>query len=208
MTPETLMTDDATSPEGASASAPDAAQPPTGSGDGDQQQAAERQGAQDGRKTEDQQGAPDAYAFQAPEGLQLDDAVARAFADVAKELNLPQDKAQAVIDKMAPAMAARHHEQLQAAGLAWAEAAKADPEYGGAALDENLGLAKKALDTFGTPELKALLTTSRLGSHPEVVRLFVRAGKALSEDTFVAGKGGNTNAHDARRLYAASGMNP
>ena len=153
-------------------------------------------------------GAPESYEFQAPEGVQFDDAVIGAFSEVAKELNLPQDQAQKVLDKMAPVIAARQAEQFQAARTEWAEAAKTDKEFGGEKLTENLGTAKKALDALATPELRTLLEESGLGNHPEVIRVFYRAGKAISEDRFVAGQAGKTNQGDARRLYAASNMNP
>jgi hypothetical protein len=54
-------------------------------------------------------------------------------------------------------------------------------------LPENLAAAKMALDTFGTPELRTLLIETGLGDHPEMIRAFVRAGKAISEDTLAMG---------------------
>lgn len=221
MTTETLMTEAATTTEGATASEQATQQSATGAGEGgQQQQATEGQGTQgqqaEGTKTEGGQqqqekkpeGAPESYEFKAPEGTQFDDAVIGAFSEVAKELNLPQDQAQKVLDKMAPVIAARQAEQFQAARTEWAEAAKTDKEFGGEKLTENLGTAKKALDALATPELRTLLEESGLGNHPEVIRVFYRAGKAISEDRFVAGQAGNTNQGDARRLYAASNMNP
>ena len=220
MTTETLMTEAATTTEGTTASEQATQQPATGAGDGgqQQQQASEGQGTQgqqaEGTKTEGEQqekkpeGAPESYEFKAPEGTQFDDAVIGAFSEVAKELNLPQDQAQKVLDKMAPVIAARQIEQIQAASTEWAEAAKTDKEFGGDKLAENLGTAKKALDALATPELRTLLEESGLGNHPEVIRVFYRAGKAISEDRFVSGQAGKTNQGDARRLYAASNMNP
>lgn len=219
MTTETLMTEAATTTEGTTASEQATQQSATGAGEGgQQQQATEGQGTQgqqaEGTKTEGEQekkkpeGAPESYEFKAPEGTQFDDAVIGAFSEVAKELNLPQDQAQKVLDKMVPVIAARQAEQFQAARTEWAEAAKTDKEFGGEKLAENLGTAKKALDALATPELRTLLEESGLGNHPEVIRVFYRAGKAISEDRFVAGQAGKTNQGDARRLYAASNMNP
>ena len=218
MTTETLMTEAATTTEGTTASEPAAQQPATGAGDGgQQQQASEGQGTQgqqaEGAKTEGEQqgktpeGAPESYEFKAPEGTQFDDAVLGAFSEVAKELNLPQDQAQKVLDKMAPVIAARQAEQFETARNDWAEAAKTDKEFGGEKLTENLGVAKKALDTFATPELRALLDASGLGNHPEVIRVFYRAGKAISEDRFVGGKQGQQAQQTvAQRMYP--NMNP
>lgn len=218
MTTETLMTAAATTTEGTTASEQATQQSATGAdGGGQQQQATEGQGAQgqqaEGTKTEGVQekkpeGAPESYEFKAPEGVSFDEGVIGAFSEVAKELNLPQDAAQKVLDKMAPVIQARQMEQFEAARNQWAEATKADKEFGGEKLEENLATAKKALDTFGTPEFRALLNESGFGNHPEVIRVFYRAGKAISEDRFVAGQGGKTNQGDARRLYAASNMNP
>jgi len=62
-------------------------------------------------------------------------------------------------------------------------------------------VAKKALDSFGTPELRTLLNESGIGNHPELIRFMVRAGKAISSDTFVAGERG---AAGARRDLASN----
>ena len=95
-------------------------------------------------------------------------------------------------------------EAIKAAQDQWTADAKADKEFGGEALAENLSVAKKALDQFGTPELRTLLNDSGLGNHPEIIRAFYRAGKAISEDRFVpAGAGVRTGgARDAAKsLY-------
>ena len=220
MTTETLMTEAATTTEGAAASEQATGTSATAAEDGgQQQQTTEGQGTEsqqaDGAKTEGEksqekkpEGAPESYEFKAPEGVTFDDAVIGAFSEVAKELNLPQEQAQKVLDKMAPVMAQRQTEQLTAANAQWVESVKTDKEYGGDALNENLAVAKKAFDEFSTPELRTLLNQTGLGNHPEVVRVFYRAGKAISEDRFVAGKGGKTNQADPRNLYSASNMNP
>lgn len=182
-----------------------------------QQQAADQQNTQgqqaEGAKTEGDQGnteqkpgAPEKYEFVAPEGLKFDEAVVGAFSEVAKELNLPQDAAQKVLDKMAPVMAARQAEQLDAARTEWAGSSKADKEFGGDKLEENLGIAKKARDAFATPELRTLLDETGLGNHPEVIRFFYRAGKAISEDKVVGGKATPASASDARSLYPNSNL--
>ena len=130
---------------------------------------------------------PEKYEFKTPEGSNLDPAVIEQYSEVAKELGLSQENAQKVIDKIAPALAQRQTESLQAAQSAWLESTKADKEVGGEKLEQNLAVAQKALNTFGTPELKSLLNDSRLGDHPEVARLLYRVGLAISEDKLVTG---------------------
>ena len=199
MTTETLMTDtSATTTEAATASE-NAASQPQGQPAAEQQQVTEDnatdtakagegdgdQGKQDTKA--EVYGAPEKYEFQAPEGMELDEAGLSAFSEFAKDANLSQDAAQALLSKMAPAMAQRQAQAIEQVRAEWTETSKADTEFGGAKLSENLAVAKKALDAFGTPELRTLLNESGLGNHPEIIRAFYRAGKAISEDSFVPG---------------------
>lgn len=132
------------------------------------------------------QGAPEKYEFKAPEGSTLNEATMADFSTVARELNLTNEAAQKLIDHMAPKIAQQNAEafqkQLTEARTAWQTSVKADKEFGGDKLTENLSVAKKALDAFGSPELRTLLETTGLGDNPEIIRAFYRAGKAMSED--------------------------
>src|SRR6185437_7738667 len=98
--------------------------------------------------------APDKYEFKAPEGMEYDPEILESFSGAAKEAGLTQDAAQKLIEKMAPALAARQVDQVQAIHKEWQDASTADKEFGGEKLAENLGVARKALDTFATPELR------------------------------------------------------
>lgn len=128
------------------------------------------------------------------------------FGEVARELNLPQDKAQLLIDKMAPKIAARQAEQVQAMSAEWQAQATADKEFGGDKLAENLAVAQKAMTTFATPELTKLLNDTGLGNHPEVIRFMVRAGKAIGEDRVITGgvPGATTQRSAADVLYGGA----
>lgn len=131
--------------------------------------------------------APEAYEFKVPEGRTFDPEVMTAYSEVAKELNLSQEAAQRLLDAVGPKMAERQLAQVEAVRMGWAESSKTDREFGGEKLSENLSVAKKALDQFGTAELRSLLNESGLGNHPEVIRFMFRAGKAISEDRMVTG---------------------
>ena len=150
-------------------------------------------------------GAPEKYeSFKAPEGATLDPGVMGQFEEAARELNLPQDAAQKMVDKMAPIMAARQAEQLQTMRTEWETQSKADKEFGGEQLSANMAHAQKAMAQFATPELKSLLNESGLGNHPELIRFMVRAGKALGEDKIVnsgASNAGNSSRTAAEVLY-------
>ena len=128
--------------------------------------------------------------FTAPEGITLDPEAAGEFKSLAKELGLKQDSAQKIADigaKLSQKWEARQAEAIEKVRNEWIESSKADKEFGGDKLQENLSVAKKAMDAFGTPELRSLLNESGIGNHPEIVRAFYRAGKSISEDRFVSG---------------------
>ena len=201
---ETLMTTEAaTTPEGQDASQAEALYENATNDAPVATQTETPEQASDVQPTEQQAGAPQQYeAFKHPEGLQLDSKALESFSEVAKELNLSQDDAQKVIDKVSPVMAAKQQEVLTELKTQWIENTSADKEFGGDKLTENLSMAKRALDTFGTPELTTLLNETGLGNHPEVIRAFYRAGKAISEDGFVKGTSSAPVEQDpARRLF-------
>lgn len=146
--------------------------------------------------------APEKYEFKAPEGAAFDPGIVEAYSGAAKEAGLSQDAAQKVLEKMAPALAARQDAQVKAIHEEWRTASAADAEFGGAKLQENLGVARKAYDTFATPELRTLLDTTGMGNHPEVIRMMYRVGKAISEDKFVAGSAARSGTQNpANVLY-------
>lgn len=205
---ETLMTEPAaTTPEGQDASttaAVDAAvTQSTATNTAAIQQPTHEETTSDAKTEVKADGAPGAYAdFTMPEGVQMDAAAVASFSTVARDLNMSQEAAQTMIDKMAPAMASRQAELITQARNDWATAATSDKEFGGDNLQANLAVAKQAMDQFGSPELRTLLNESGLGNHPEIIRAFYRAGKAISEDGFVGGRGGAEASSDpAKRLF-------
>lgn len=147
------------------------------------------------------QGAPEKYEFKT-EGFQPE--VMTEFEGIARELNLPQEAAQKMLDKMGPKIAQAQQDAIQRVQAEWTQAAQTDKEFGGEKLQENLATAKKALETFGSPELVKMLNETGLGNNPEMIRAFYRAGKAISEDKFVpagSGKGPHGSTDLASKLY-------
>ncbi len=130
---------------------------------------------------------PEQYEFQFAEGEQVDPSVVDAYSAVAKDLKLSQEDAQKMLGTMVPAFRDSLAKQQAQATQQWAESSKADKEFGGDSLNANLAVAKQALDSFATPELRALLEKTGLGNHPEVIRMFYRAGKSISQDRLVTG---------------------
>ena len=132
---------------------------------------------------------PEAYAFfNLPEGYSISEEQLAAFSPVLKELGLTQEQADKLVAFDAQrSLAAQEASQQQAIEFRnkqvgeWETALRGDAEFGGANFDANVAVAKQFLTDFGTPELSAFLAESGLGSHPEVVRLFHKAGQELGE---------------------------
>ena len=146
-------------------------------------------------KAEEQDGAPESYdEFKAPEGVTLDAGAMSAFGEVAKELNLSQEKAQAVIDKVSPILAQRQMEQIKEVTAQWREKSANDPEIGGVNLEKNLVHAARIRDKFaynadGKMDADiAELMNSPAGNHPGLLKLLIRTGKAFGEAGFPKGQ--------------------
>lgn len=145
--------------------------------------------------------APEKYEFKDIEGAPIDAKVLDVFSLSAKELNLTQEKAQSILDKVAPVMAQRQQEQIKAVQEQWTNESKTDSEFGGDKLNESLAVAKPAFDKFAPDGFKKLMTETGLGNHPEVIRTFYRIGKAMSEDSFVGGKAVSSELSPTEILY-------
>lgn len=144
---------------------------------------------------------PESYDLKMPDGVELDQDAVVEFTAIAKELKLDQAAAQKLADvgaKMVQRQVEAHAKLVES----WVEQVKTDKEIGGDRLAENLGVARRALEMFGTPELRDVLNATGLGNHPEVIRAFYKVGKAISEDRFVSGapKGGTAD-DPAKKLF-------
>lgn len=163
-------------------------------------------GAATTQTTEPGKAEPDiVYEFKAPEGVVLDDKRVEKFTAIAKDLKLPADKAQALVDLATEVEVARKAEH-QAIVAKWVDDVANDKELGGEKLDENLATAMKTYDLLPADEAKALkdmLNLSGFGNHPSLIRLFHKVGKALSEDRFVPGGKAPNGAEVsiAKRMY-------
>lgn len=136
---------------------------------------------------------PAEYAeFTVAEGATVHAEVATEVKALAKDLGLTQEAAQKLYDKGA-GMQARQQQALQdglkTAREGWVAEAKADKEIGGQNYDANMAAVAAAKTALASPGLIKLLDDSGLGDHPEMVRLFLKAGKSISQDTpFTAGR--------------------
>lgn len=152
------------------------------------------------------------FALEVPEGFNMDESQTKEFSDFAKEMGVDQDKAQRMLNRHVESLnesLGRSEKALKETHEAWASESRNDKEFGGADLTENIVNARKVMNSFsnaatdsdGKPilyqdgamkgqqmtEIEVLLGQTGMGNHPEMIRIFHRIGKSMSEDTFVKG---------------------
>jgi hypothetical protein len=129
------------------------------------------------------------YELKVPEGS--DGEIAKDFAKLGKEHKVPLEALQKAYDGLGQKMAQRHEQRLDSLYDEWAEAAKSDKEIGGEKFSENLGIAKAAIVKFGGEPLLQLLLGANgrnpLGANPDMLRAWVRVGRAIADDKLVTG---------------------
>lgn len=120
--------------------------------------------------------------FELPEGVQVDNALLDKAKSIFKELGLTQEQAQKFVNLQAAAVA-NQVESFNQLKQNWLEQTQSDKDIGGDKLEQSVSDAKAALDKFGTPALKELLTEYGIGNHPEMVRLLAHVGRLTKEDS-------------------------
>lgn len=134
---------------------------------------------------------PEKYELKLPESTMFDAAALEGIGAFAKDLGLSSEAAQKLVERDSKMLDnfAEHVETLAETEhkervATWRQSVEKDPELGGEKFKETQFLADKAVRMFTTPELKQALNETGLGNHPELVRMFVKIGKAISEDSF------------------------
>jgi ribosome maturation factor RimP len=154
------------------------------------------------------EGAPEQYAdFIAPEGVELLAPVVEAAKEVFKEVNLSQEAAQKVLDKLAPIVAKEQAEMLDAQitqqAADWEAEVRADKDIGGDKLPEVLANGQRVLEAFDTTgELSEMLAVSGLGNNPAIIKFMNNVYAKISPDTFVKGEAPK----DKKPMYPNSNM--
>ena len=157
------------------------------------------------------EGAPEKYTFTNPDNdeAEIDASIHATYEEVARELDLPQDKAQNLFAKTMSALHKRAVEAQDQQIAEWQKTAKADPEFGGDKLEKSLAVAHKAVDAYGSDGLRELLNNPHgVGNHPEVIRFLVKVGQTVKEDGFVGSDRGKVDSEStaarAKRMYPTS----
>lgn len=157
------------------------------------------------------QPAPVAYEpFQLQQGVEIDPSALEEAQSLFAEARLSQPQAQKLVDLYAGKLGELVQRQIAAAQdrqTAWVAEVKNDPELGGRRFESARAAAQKALNRFGTPELRRTLDELWVGNNPQLFRFFVRVGQAVSEDRWTDSRSAATRMSAADTLYPRQNTN-
>ena len=150
--------------------------------------------------------APKDYVLKAPEGSLLSPDDVANLQKTAKEAGLTQEQAEGILkakDESVKAFSVKQLQDLDNAKVQWKKDCEKDPDIGGEKYAQNIELAHRAWDKVADKELRSLAEQTGFGSHPAVVRMLVRVGRMMSEDTLVRGSVGGAPESKSKeeRLY-------
>lgn len=144
----------------------------------------------DGVKIEgEKEEVPEKYDdFKLPEGFTMDQGALEAFSPVAKELGMSQVNAQKLID-LYSSIQSKQAESIQKLFAEEHEKSiatvKADPEMGGNNYEANLKIACNVIVKYGSKDVLGAFAETGIGDNPDVIRMFLKIGKAMGEDSLV-----------------------
>jgi len=131
---------------------------------------------------------PEKYDLKLPEGSLLDASLMEKATASYKAWGFSNEEAQKALERdhgLISAYAENQKKQAEEMQGAWEKEVKADKEIGGDALPKNLEMAKRFVAKFADDALKKDLDSTKLGNHPGLIRMLVRASKSMSEDQLV-----------------------
>src|SRR5690606_22829438 len=135
------------------------------------------------KSEDDNEEAPrpeDYEIIEVPEGFELSEDVEQEFRQLAADNGLSKEAVKGLQQlqvKLINRQSEAHAERVKQ----WGDSLKTDKEIGGKALAANIGAARAAMKEFFSPAAKSILDTTGLGNHPDIVKGFVRLGKAMGE---------------------------
>jgi hypothetical protein len=150
-----------------------------------------------------------------PEGKSWDEEAGKGFLDLINDVSIPRNQlGQKMIDMYsglqdktfegqraaAAAQAEADMARLAETEAEWAQSAKADKEFGGSNWESSQSVIAAGRDRLATPEAVKIIEAYGFGNHPEILRMFYRAGKMLDEDR-MDGRGGVALKPDEEVFY-------
>ncbi|GHT01481.1 hypothetical protein AGMMS50276_29580 [Synergistales bacterium] len=140
-------------------------------------------------KTEETAEAVKVEDFTIPDGKVFDEELSKSYLDIVNDSTLSKkDLARKLVDLYGSLEDKRQeaerqeYEKYAAEIKGWEQAAKADKEYGGQNWEKSSAVIAAGRDKVASPELVAWIEENKFGNHPELLRMFYRAGKLTGED--------------------------
>lgn len=137
-------------------------------------------------------------------GENVDAGEAQFLSQIAQESGADAAVASKLVQDLTLYGQVKHDLQVQA----WEEASRNDPDFGGEKLQENLAIANRALEAYDPQgEIRAMLTETGYGNHPDLIRFMLAIGRDLAPDRMVSASG--ASGLDARAQFPNTpGLNP
>lgn len=150
----------------------------TGEPEGDKQKTADKETKPEAAVPE----KADAYTFQGPEGIPVDDTVLSRVKEIALAGKLTQEQFAAIMPRIVELDAGRVASMREAYEKTRAEGVASLKKEWGKDFAGNVALAQNAVRVFGKEALGDLFNATGIGDHPLIVKCFHNIGKALAED--------------------------
>ena len=129
------------------------------------------------------QAAPEKYTdFTLPDGSVLDKGIQEKISPLFKEMGISQENGQKLVAFQAEQAKAQYDAAVSERNQELAKWREENKTFLGAESEKLISVAAKALDRFGSPELRSFLNQTGLGDNPHLVKFVVAIGKAIIED--------------------------
>ena len=146
-----------------------------------------------------------------PEGAEYDADLGNSFVEILNDeklsrkglaqklFDLYQSQSTKLLDGLKAADAEKTKkftEDMAAEKAAWIKQCQADKEFGGQKWEASQAVINRGCEQLATPEAVKLMQAYNLNTHPEIVRMFYRAGMLAGEDKSAVAGNGNTKPND------------
>lgn len=137
------------------------------------------------------------YDLKLPEGSQLAKEDVDGIAAYAREQNLSNEVAQAILNRES-FKKAEQEKEMQALSTQWKKEILSDKVFGGEAFPKNAELASRFVKANWSKEAVEYLNSSGLGNHPDLVRTCIIAAQNSANDSIINGKGQGAKRMDTK----------
>ena len=126
----------------------------------------------------------------APENMPYDEGTINAFKEKALSLGLSLGQAKGLHEWYSTGLVDTFNADTAKKQADYDSSVNALKSEWGTDYDKNITITTKAIEEFGSPELKTFLEESGVGNNPKLIQAFYNIGKAMSDDKLIPGSTG------------------